>query len=425
MTKTRLAQERGFIVALLISLLVSPSAALSVELLNVEPIEVPGAFYAVATKINNSGAVVGTYYNPQGAPQGGFLRDGRGNYTTVSIAGGGFDGIYVSGVNDHGDLVGRYNDSTGWHGFKLDASGYPEIIDVPGGSNTQVADINNYDTLVGHFESPTGFRGFVRDNKGGYTTLDPPGLQGAGSKWAFATGINDHGEIVGFFQDMNGEHGFLRDSAGNYTTLDILNQNVTQAFGINNRGEIVGFFFDRWGGIPVNMHGFLRNKGGDYTILDVPGFIETRLLDINENGTIIGLYRDESGLLHSFLVEGLQTVEAAISIKPGSHSKKICLRSRKMVRVAILSNDDFDAPAQIDQSSLTFGATGYEQSLAFCKRKPISADQGDLKNDLVCQFQTDLAGFQCGDTVGVLRGVTKEGTSVRGSDSVSIVPCKK
>jgi len=44
---------------------------------------------------------------------------------------------------------------------------------------------------------------------------------------------------------------------------------------------------------------------------------------------------------------------------------------------------------------------------------------------MVCNFETQDAGFVCGDTKGILKGKTYEGTSITGSDSVSIDPCKK
>jgi hypothetical protein len=93
------------------------------------------------------------------------------------------------------------------------------------------------------------------------------------------------------------------------------------------------------------------------------------------------------------------------------------------IPVAILSKPGFDAPKIIDQASLTFGHNGGENSLAFCS--PLSIDvNGDKARDLVCFFYTGKAGFQCGDTEGILKGKTKDGMTIEGSDSVKIVPCK-
>jgi hypothetical protein len=112
----------------------------------------------------------------------------------------------------------------------------------------------------------------------------------------------------------------------------------------------------------------------------------------------------------------------AIDIKPGSDRNSINSKSKGKIRVAIFSTEEFDAPSQVDQDSLTFGATGDEDSLAFCNR-PKDID-GDGLKDLVCHFYTELSEFQCRDTEGTLRGVTKGGTPIEGKDSVRIRPCK-
>jgi hypothetical protein len=111
-----------------------------------------------------------------------------------------------------------------------------------------------------------------------------------------------------------------------------------------------------------------------------------------------------------------------MDIKPGESPNSINPKSNGKIPVAILSTKDFDAPRQIDLNSLTFGRTGDEQSLAFCHG---SEDVNrDRLQDIVCHFYTQDTGFQCHDTVGILKGETKDGTPIEGSDSVKIVPCK-
>jgi hypothetical protein len=117
-------------------------------------------------------------------------------------------------------------------------------------------------------------------------------------------------------------------------------------------------------------------------------------------------------------------IAVAINIRPEGDANRINLRSNGKVAVAILSTPDFDAPSQIDQNSLTFGATGDEQSLISCKRKPKDVDHDGVKDDLVCLFYVQLAGFKCGDTEGILKGLTKDGKLIEGKDLVNIVKCK-
>ena len=59
-----------------------------------------------------------------------------------------------------------------------------------------------------------------------------------------------------------------------------------------------------------------------------------------------------------------------IDIKPGSDPNSINTKSKGTIPVAILSGSGFDAPAEVDKDSLTFGRTGDEVSLAFCSKSP-------------------------------------------------------
>ena len=113
--------------------------------------------------------------------------------------------------------------------------------------------------------------------------------------------------------------------------------------------------------------------------------------------------------------------EVTIDIKPGSQTNPINIKSRGNIPVAILSTPDFNAPAMVNKTSLTFGKTGDEQSLAFCNKRGQDVN-GDRLLDLVCHFKTRLTGFQLGDTEGILKGLTVDGISIEGRDAVRIVP---
>lgn len=111
-----------------------------------------------------------------------------------------------------------------------------------------------------------------------------------------------------------------------------------------------------------------------------------------------------------------------IDIKPGSDVNPINYKSRGKIPVAILSTAQFYAPDMVEQSTLTFGATGNENSLAFCDRWPVDVNN-DGYSDLVCHFYTENAGFTCGDTEGILKGQIVDDIPIQGSESVRIVPC--
>ena len=93
-------------------------------------------------------------------------------------------------------------------------------------------------------------------------------------------------------------------------------------------------------------------------------------------------------------------------------------KSNGKIRVAILSTVNFDAPARVDMTSLTFGRTGDEKSLAFChtNREDVNHDR---RTDLVCFFQTSKTAFKPGDTFGILRVMlTDHQTMIVGTDSI-------
>ena len=93
--------------------------------------------------------------------------------------------------------------------------------------------------------------------------------------------------------------------------------------------------------------------------------------------------------------------------------------SRGTIPVAILSTPKFNAVTSVDVSSLTFGRTGNEQSLAFCNTEDVN---GDGLQDLVCHFRTQLTGFQSGDALGILKGKNILELPIVGKEAIRIVP---
>jgi hypothetical protein len=117
----------------------------------------------------------------------------------------------------------------------------------------------------------------------------------------------------------------------------------------------------------------------------------------------------------------LETIlPVGIDIKPGTSENIINIKNKGKIPVAILSSLTFDAPSEIDKTSLTFGHTGNEASFALCDTEAPDVN-GDGLLDLVCHFYTSLTGFQVGDTEGFLKGLTVEGVPIEGSDAVRIL----
>jgi hypothetical protein len=114
-------------------------------------------------------------------------------------------------------------------------------------------------------------------------------------------------------------------------------------------------------------------------------------------------------------------LQVSIDIKPGDVQNSVNPASQGKIPVAVLSTAYFDAPFLVDRTSLTFGRTGSEQSLAFCNAGGVDVNNDGLP-DLLCHFSTEATGFTAGDTAGILKGRTTNGMSFTGQDAVTIVP---
>ena len=297
-----------------------------------------------ATGINNAGEIVGYYVDSSGVTHG-FLYGGGSQDTTdanyYALADDNIEGAgsstspqkvvtELNGINDAGDMVGVYADSSGvLHGFEATAT-TPVFtaLDYPSASGTSATGINNQGQIVGLYANASGVSGSsylysggtytaITDNLSGATSTTVAGINdsgaivgssetASGTMFGFvdvdgsfskivdpsgpgqtaADGINDSGEVVGQYINAAGTYGFL-DNGGVFTTLNDPNANgQTSATGINSSGEIVGGYHNGSG-----EHGFVYDNGV-YTTLDDPLATNgTLATGINDAGTIVGIYQ--------------------------------------------------------------------------------------------------------------------------------------
>ncbi len=117
-----------------------------------------------------------------------------------------------------------------------------------------------------------------------------------------------------------------------------------------------------------------------------------------------------------------------IDIKPGSFPNSINPDQNGKIPVAILSNEAFDATSEVDPTTLTFGHTGDEDSLAYRGKKNPRPQvgyedvNGDGLLDLVAHFAAQDCGFIHGDEIGYLKGTKTSGEEFTACDSVRTVP---
>lgn len=121
-------------------------------------------------------------------------------YTTINDPNG-IGYTWAVGINDSGDIVGYYIDSSAHrHGFLYNGSTYTPIEDPKGSGGTYLLCIDDSGDIVGFYYDSNGTRHGFEYNSSTYKTLDDP--NGIGYTGAF--GINDNGDIVGLYTDSSG-----------------------------------------------------------------------------------------------------------------------------------------------------------------------------------------------------------------------------
>jgi uncharacterized membrane protein len=213
-------------------------------------------------------------------------------FTAINFPGG--TRTRAVGINDSGDIVGDYFDATGVQHAYLLSQGTFTTFDPPGSIQTRGLAINNRGVIGGTFLDSSKVRHSYLLNQGNFTIFDFPGATAT-----FLQGMNNR-QVVGAYSDSSGRlHGFLLNG-GNFTTIDFPGAvGQTVAGNINEGGQIVGNYGDASG----KLHGFLLSDG-NFTSFDFPGALSQTLpFGIAANGNIVGAYNDGSGLAHGFQLQ--------------------------------------------------------------------------------------------------------------------------
>jgi probable HAF family extracellular repeat protein len=130
-----------------------------------------GVFGQGATAINDRGQIVGGFQVSPSTVLRGFLLDAKGELTTIDVTS---LGGAILGINNRGQLSGFFGDQNGIHAF-LFYRGRTTQIDVPGANLTEGTGINDRGQLVGAYrDSSNVFHGFLYDD-GLFVDIDFPG----------------------------------------------------------------------------------------------------------------------------------------------------------------------------------------------------------------------------------------------------------
>jgi probable HAF family extracellular repeat protein len=89
----------------------------------------------------------------------GLSRAGSVSYTTLDVSGATLTNAY--GINNSGQIVGSFNDSSGSHGFLKNGSTYTPF-DYPGATSTTAYGINDSGQIVGTAAISGVLHGFLK-----------------------------------------------------------------------------------------------------------------------------------------------------------------------------------------------------------------------------------------------------------------------
>ena len=246
-------------------------------------------------KINERGDVVGEFIDSTGVTRA-FVRFSDGSFSDPIVDPNDTVGFTEGrGINNSRTVAGDYVISDGTlHSFFLSGSTFTEY-DVPGAVQTNLLSINDPGDFTGGFDDGSGvFQAFV--GRGG--TITSWSVPGALSTFAYE--INNNKKlVVGYYIDATGVlHGYYRDSDGVlHFPIDPSGSTATVLFGLNNKNWVVGRYADSAG----VTHGLFFTPPNNIFTYDFPGSTFTSLNGINSQGIIVGRYVDPSGIAHGFL----------------------------------------------------------------------------------------------------------------------------
>lgn len=258
--------------------------------------------------INNSGKIAGYFGDSVIIPNNGYTvvaPFGQANFTAENFPSMFETQTQVTGINNTGDTVGFWVDTTGAnHGF-TDFGGVFMSVDAPASnpavpSFTQFLGVNNAREVAGFFNDAAGNSNAFTYLGGMFTPVIPPN-----STSATATDVNNAGEVSGFeVSSINGDtYGFL-DNGGMFQELLYPGSTFTQFLGLNNQGYVVGVYQDAMG----NNHGLLYNATTNtWQTVDDPNAVPgagngTTINGLNDTGNLVGFYVNASGATIGLLV---------------------------------------------------------------------------------------------------------------------------
>jgi uncharacterized membrane protein len=246
---------------------------------------VPGAIDTNAGGINNKGVTVGQYTDKKLVLHG-FILNGT-KLTKLDDPNGTSTGASNLTLDGAIAVVGAYtNTKTGSStGFLYKGGKFTDIPGPTGATASSASAINDAGDIVGDYvDSSSVTHGFLL--KGGkYTTLDPPGSLGT-----VATGVNKKDNIVMYWINSGGTYESSLYNGKTYKTINVPNEANSIATDINTAGDVTYQVIDSAGA----DHGALLHLG-KYYVINYPKSAFTFAGAVNDHSTIVGGWRTTSG----------------------------------------------------------------------------------------------------------------------------------
>ena len=262
-----------------------------------------------ATGVNASGGTSGFTSGTSGGNQAVFSNRGGGFQAVDTSRLPGVTMSVASAINATGELAGTFYDATdnAYHAFKTSAGEAVDLGSLSGafkGADTFGAGISGSGEVVGTARTGGGSQVVFRSSvPGQISTILLPGKSVVGQ----AAGVSESGMIVGSYLNAQGVSRVFT-AVGNQA-IDFLARYPTQGFGlnttgaaINNQGSVAGS-----GDFGGQSHAFFASTNpttGDKTFVDIGvtgGYGSSHSFGINNNNQVVGSLDNQGRGSHAFL----------------------------------------------------------------------------------------------------------------------------
>ena len=249
------------------------------------------------TVINDFDVVAGAYYPTTPSSSGmAYLRYPDGKVVLFSVPNATPQSVYISGLNDRGELLGHYQDKTTNNitGFIRHPNGKTKVFALGGATESTIpTGLNNEGDILGVLDNVATNSDvpFLRYPDGQYLTFSVPDATEIST-----LNINDAGVGLGSYFCPNSEGSvcaFYGKPGGKITTFSYPPNGIIP-FGINNRRVIAGVAFLAPGGDDY----FIRKPDGKMILFGLSKTtgmedsisITSDICSINDKEEVIGAY---------------------------------------------------------------------------------------------------------------------------------------